>query len=238
MSSSDDVLPDEQGAEEAVEMGEGLAGVDEGASEHNGEPGEEPEEETLSEEEVRVRKTLGDLQSHVTAGFGDIGGDNAVVLIVASTQRGNPIPMFHRKVPGTSLHHVKGCENCVTMAYHALLSCFMTCCGQRGRMMTICAMSAKKYDALKPDSKTNWIHLMENGAVKADGYWASAKDLKLAVYTGTNSLLLPHHNALHTIVKRVKYLLLLMLSAEPRRSICRLGCMRYRISNLGARWSA
>ncbi len=130
MSTFDDRIPYGQRNEEVVATREGLraekGAVVEGANMANEEPGEEPDEKTLSPEELRVRNTLGKLQSHVTAGFGIIGGNSAIVLVVASPLRGEPESMtqVHRDYSAASLHHVKGCKKCVAMAYHSLVHCY------------------------------------------------------------------------------------------------------------------
>jgi hypothetical protein len=84
MATGDELLADEVLDEEADETGEQLnaqepqAGGDLG----NGEGKSGP---LTFEEEVAARRTLGNLQPHVTAGIGPIGKDNAVVLTCVST---------------------------------------------------------------------------------------------------------------------------------------------------------
>ncbi len=204
MATFEGLVPDGGFEEEAAGSGEELD-VDE--PQVDGDIYEQDEEnegaflELTYEDEVAARRTLGNLQPHVTDGIGPIGIDNALVIICVSTygiprsgksEAQKPQLVVQEHFPGNSLHHILGCERLVSTAYHSLKGC-MKDYGGPVRTLTFWAMLARNYITLDARSKEDLECLKEKGAIKVVKYYASAEDLAVDVswHRGTHSLLLP-----------------------------------------------
>jgi hypothetical protein len=197
MAEVEDIVVDEDIEQEVEQVDDELSEdepeVGGDVNEQNGGNGQEA---PTHEQELIASRILGDFQPHVSVGLGATGESNAVVLLFTSTyisksNRGqDPVSnvVVHASLPGTSLDHIAGFQGFVATANHAL-SGLMAWWGAGNRKLAIYAMLATKYDNLNKKAKKKLSALQQNGAIKAERFYASARDLQLKNYVGTPSLL-------------------------------------------------
>lgn len=140
---------------------------------------------SVDSEEAALREYLGEKQSNIKLGVGILGKDNGVVVIFSvKKNRGKrkrkqgKTSVVKEHIAGASLHHVAGCQKCVSVADHSLAGCIEDFRG-KGDKLEVFGILAAEFKALDDHQKFDVKELRRAGAVKAVAYKSLAEDSNL-----------------------------------------------------------